>query len=87
MPTAASDAGCIEVYAENPVHWLTVRPPEIGRHWEKHGTRLRSPPYRPTAASRPRQTADCRSSRAEHAPVSCATVAVYATCHVVSTWA
>jgi len=34
----------IEVYAENPVHWLTVRPPEIGRHWEKHGTRLRPPP-------------------------------------------
>jgi hypothetical protein len=27
MPTGASDAGCIESYAENPVHWVTVRPP------------------------------------------------------------
>ncbi|MFG2866100.1 hypothetical protein [Streptomyces sioyaensis] len=43
MPTGASDAGCIEIYAENPVHWVTVRPPEIGRHWEKHGTWLRPP--------------------------------------------
>ncbi|MFE5689670.1 hypothetical protein [Streptomyces sp. NPDC056512] len=43
MPTGASDAGCIETYAEDPVHWVTVRPPEIGRHWEEHGTWLRSP--------------------------------------------
>ncbi|GGY35056.1 hypothetical protein [Streptomyces djakartensis] len=29
MPTGASDAGCIESYAENPVHWVTVRRPEV----------------------------------------------------------
>lgn len=43
MPTGASDAGCIESYAENPVHWVTVRPPEVSRHWEEHGTWLRPP--------------------------------------------
>jgi hypothetical protein len=43
MPTGASDAGCIESYAENPVHWVTVRPPDVGRHWEEHGTWLRPP--------------------------------------------
>ncbi|MFD4756414.1 hypothetical protein [Streptomyces sp. NPDC058426] len=43
MPTGASDTGCIEEYAENPVHWVKVRPQEIGRHWEEHGTWLRPP--------------------------------------------
>ncbi|MEU5957972.1 hypothetical protein [Streptomyces sp. NPDC047525] len=43
MPTGASDAGCIEDYADNPVHWVTVRPPEVGRHWEEHGTWRRPP--------------------------------------------
>ncbi|KOV97438.1 hypothetical protein ADK65_25740 [Streptomyces sp. NRRL B-1140] len=43
MPTGASDAGCIESYAENPVHWVNVRRPEVGRHWEEHGTWLRPP--------------------------------------------
>ncbi|GAA3783455.1 hypothetical protein GCM10022403_017580 [Streptomyces coacervatus] len=43
MPTGASDAGCIESYAENPVHWVRVRPPEVSWHWEKHGTWLRPP--------------------------------------------
>lgn len=43
MPTGASDAGCIESYAENPVHWVTVRAAEVGRHWEEHGTWLRPP--------------------------------------------
>ncbi|MEU5163843.1 hypothetical protein AB0G74_30105 [Streptomyces sp. NPDC020875] len=43
MPTGASEADCIETYAENPVHWVTVRPAEIGRHWEDHGTWLRQP--------------------------------------------
>ncbi|MET7903859.1 hypothetical protein ABZS86_21400 [Streptomyces sp. NPDC005355] len=43
MPTGASDAGCIESYAENPVHWVKVRRPEVGRHWEEHGTWLRPP--------------------------------------------
>ncbi|MBX9399476.1 hypothetical protein K4749_39575 [Streptomyces sp. TRM72054] len=43
MPTGASDASCIESYAENPVHWVNVRRPEAGRHWEEHGTWLRPP--------------------------------------------
>ncbi|WP_329446326.1 hypothetical protein [Streptomyces canus] len=43
MPTGASDAGCIESYAENPVHWVNVRRPEVGLHWEDHGTWLRPP--------------------------------------------
>lgn len=43
MPTGASDAGCIENFAENPVHWVKVRPPEVGRHWEEHGTWRRPP--------------------------------------------
>ncbi|MER7050279.1 hypothetical protein [Streptomyces jumonjinensis] len=43
IPTGASDAGCIESFADNPVHWISVRPPEIGRRWEDHGTWLRPP--------------------------------------------
>lgn len=43
MPTGASDEGCIESYAENPVHWVTVRPPQVAWCWEKHGTWLRPP--------------------------------------------
>ncbi len=43
MPTGQSDAGCIEHFSENPVHWINVRPPEVGRHWEEHGTWLRPP--------------------------------------------
>ncbi|MFC7968769.1 hypothetical protein [Streptomyces cinereoruber] len=43
MPTGASDAGCIEEFAENPVHWVDVRPREVGLHWEEHGTWLRPP--------------------------------------------
>lgn len=47
MPTGESDAGCIESYAADPVHWVKVWPPEVGRHWdrhwEEHGTWLRSP--------------------------------------------
>ncbi|MFE3826689.1 hypothetical protein [Streptomyces sp. NPDC059092] len=43
MPTGASDAGCIESYAAEPVYWVKVRPPEVGRHWEDHGTWLRPP--------------------------------------------
>ncbi|MGA5220994.1 hypothetical protein ACPCAE_33695 [Streptomyces cinereoruber] len=43
MPTGASDAGCIEEFAENPVHWVGVRPREVGLHWEEHGTWLRPP--------------------------------------------
>jgi hypothetical protein len=42
-PTGASNAGCIESYAENPVHWVTVRPPEVRRHWDEYGTWLRPP--------------------------------------------
>lgn len=30
-------------FRADPAHWVTVRPPEIGRHWEKHGTWLRPP--------------------------------------------
>ncbi|MCZ4607704.1 hypothetical protein O3S80_28875 [Streptomyces sp. Lzd4kr] len=43
MPTGVSDAGCIERYAENPVHWVTIRSPEVGSHWEEYGTWLRPP--------------------------------------------
>ncbi|WP_327159534.1 hypothetical protein OHB11_38895 [Streptomyces zaomyceticus] len=43
MPTGASDAGCIEKFADNPVHWVKVRPREVGQHWEEHGTWLRPP--------------------------------------------
>lgn len=43
MPTGGSDEGCIENYAKNPVHWVTVRPPQVALHWEKHGTWLRPP--------------------------------------------
>ncbi|MEU3290479.1 hypothetical protein [Streptomyces longwoodensis] len=43
MPTGQSEAALIEHIAKNPVHWVAVRPPEIGRHWEAHGTWLRPP--------------------------------------------
>ncbi|MER7812938.1 hypothetical protein [Streptomyces sp900116325] len=43
MPTGASDAGCIESYAANPVHWVAVRPSQVARHWDEHGTWLRPP--------------------------------------------
>ncbi|WP_331745382.1 hypothetical protein OG245_37645 (plasmid) [Streptomyces sp. NBC_01116] len=43
MPTGKTHAGCIESYAAHPVHWVAVRPPEVGRHWEEHGTWLRPP--------------------------------------------
>ncbi|MFE6888023.1 hypothetical protein [Streptomyces sp. NPDC057694] len=43
VPTGESDAGLIEHFAQNPVHWVTVRPLEVGRHWEDHGTWLRPP--------------------------------------------
>lgn len=43
MPTGASDAGCIESFADNPGYWVSVRPPEVGRCWEDHGTWLRPP--------------------------------------------
>ncbi|WP_405503235.1 hypothetical protein OG501_37820 [Streptomyces niveus] len=43
MPTGASDAGCIESYAENPVYWGERRPHKVGQHWEEHGTWLRPP--------------------------------------------
>ncbi|MGW3192731.1 hypothetical protein ACWDBT_33385 [Streptomyces ardesiacus] len=43
MPTGASDAGCIESYAKNPVYWVELRPHKVGQHWEAHGTWLRPP--------------------------------------------
>ncbi|MEV6251305.1 hypothetical protein AB0M38_34855 [Streptomyces sp. NPDC051742] len=43
IPTGAFDAGCIEEFAKNPVYWVTVRPSEVGRYWEEHGTWLRPP--------------------------------------------
>ncbi|MER6017731.1 hypothetical protein [Streptomyces anulatus] len=43
MPTGVSDEDCIESYAEIPVHWVTVRPPQIARHRDEHGTWLRPP--------------------------------------------
>ncbi|MGN5631035.1 hypothetical protein [Streptomyces sp. AC154] len=43
MPTGESDVGCVESYAADPVHWVKVRPPEVGRYWEEHGTWLRPP--------------------------------------------
>ncbi|MEU4655007.1 hypothetical protein AB0G32_13900 [Streptomyces sp. NPDC023723] len=43
MPTGESEAGLIEHVAQHPVHWVKVRPPEVGRHWEDHGTWLRPP--------------------------------------------
>ena len=43
MPTGASDAGCIEHYAKDPVYWVGIRAPEIGRRWEEHGTWMRPP--------------------------------------------
>ncbi|MFJ6087992.1 hypothetical protein ACIQI8_42170 [Streptomyces sp. NPDC092369] len=43
MPTGASDAGCIEDFAEHPVHWVEVRRAEVGRRWEEHGTWMRPP--------------------------------------------
>ncbi|MFC7869455.1 hypothetical protein ACFU5B_37375 [Streptomyces murinus] len=43
MPTGESEAGLIEHFAQHPVHWVTVRPPQMGQHWKDHGTWLRSP--------------------------------------------
>ncbi|MFE6461111.1 hypothetical protein ACFVP0_27100 [Streptomyces cinereoruber] len=43
MPTGASDAGCIEEFAENPGYWVRRRAPEVSLHWEEHGTWLRPP--------------------------------------------
>jgi hypothetical protein len=30
-------------YATDPVYWVKLRLPEVGRHWEGHGTWLRPP--------------------------------------------
>lgn len=43
MPTGESEAGLIEHVAKHPVHWVTVRPTEVGRHWQENGTWLRPP--------------------------------------------
>ncbi|MEU8741953.1 hypothetical protein ACFYPK_33125 [Streptomyces halstedii] len=43
MPTGESEAGLIEHFAQHPVHWVTVRPPQVGQHWNDHGTWLRPP--------------------------------------------
>ncbi|MCI4145772.1 hypothetical protein [Streptomyces sp. MMS20-AI2-20] len=43
MPTGESEAGLIEHFAQHPVHWVTVRPPQVGSHWEDHRTWLRPP--------------------------------------------
>jgi hypothetical protein len=43
MPTGASDAGCIESFAENPVYWVKGRPAEVGRQREEHGTWMLPP--------------------------------------------
>ncbi|MFF3558323.1 hypothetical protein ACFYXL_33475 [Streptomyces tsukubensis] len=43
MPTGESEAGLIEHFAQHPVHWVTVRPPQVGRNWADHGTWLRPP--------------------------------------------
>ncbi|WP_327321104.1 hypothetical protein OG735_00235 [Streptomyces sp. NBC_01210] len=43
MPTGASEADCIEYLVENPVHWVKVRPAEVGHHWEERGTWMRPP--------------------------------------------
>ncbi|MCF2131077.1 hypothetical protein L1I79_32330 [Strepomyces sp. STD 3.1] len=43
MPTGESEAGLIEHFAQNPVYWASVKVPEVGRHWEDHGTWLRPP--------------------------------------------
>ncbi|MFE2601072.1 hypothetical protein ACFXCZ_32060 [Streptomyces sp. NPDC059396] len=43
MPTGQSEAGLIEHFAENPVYWAARKLPEVGRHWEEHGTWLRPP--------------------------------------------
>lgn len=43
VPTGASECDCIEHFAEDPVYWVGIRPPEVGRHWEEHGTWLRPP--------------------------------------------
>ncbi|WP_327110860.1 hypothetical protein OG206_00110 [Streptomyces sp. NBC_01341] len=43
MPTGKSEAGLIEHFAQHPVHWVTVRPPQVGQHWNDHGTWLRPP--------------------------------------------
>ncbi|MFF2314621.1 hypothetical protein ACFVVJ_31410 [Streptomyces albidoflavus] len=43
MPTGESEVGLIEHFAKDPLHWVAVRAPEVGRHWEDHGTWLRPP--------------------------------------------
>ncbi|MFC9234925.1 hypothetical protein ACFTZK_00240 [Streptomyces decoyicus] len=56
MPTGASDAGCIESFAENPVHWVKVRPPRgrsaLGRAWDVEAP---ADPDRPTPPGPVRQ--------------------------------
>uniref|UniRef100_UPI000516332D hypothetical protein n=1 Tax=Streptomyces sp. CNS654 TaxID=1506995 RepID=UPI000516332D len=32
MPTGESEAGLIEHFAQHPVHWVTVRPPQVGQY-------------------------------------------------------
>ncbi|MGW2182917.1 hypothetical protein ACWCXX_33580 [Streptomyces sp. NPDC001732] len=43
MPTGESEAGLIEHFAQHPVYWASVKVPEVGQHWEDHGTLLRPP--------------------------------------------
>ncbi|MCX5136465.1 hypothetical protein OOK06_30815 [Streptomyces sp. NBC_00340] len=43
MPTGPSDADCIEHVAKNPEYWVAVRPEDVGRHWDEHGTWRRPP--------------------------------------------
>ncbi|MFF3617033.1 hypothetical protein [Streptomyces sp. NPDC002580] len=43
MPTGASEAGLIEHIAKPPVHRVSVRPEQVGSHWEEHGTWMRPP--------------------------------------------
>jgi hypothetical protein len=43
MPTGATEADCVEYFAENPVHWVKVHPTEVRHHWEEHGTWMRPP--------------------------------------------
>ncbi|MCX5039955.1 hypothetical protein [Streptomyces coelicoflavus] len=32
MPTGESEVGLIEHFAKDPLHWVAVRAPEVGRH-------------------------------------------------------
>lgn len=43
MPTGASEADCIEYFAENPMYWVKVSPAEVGHCWEERGTWMRPP--------------------------------------------